>query len=268
MDADALAALASAALDESLSAGADLADVSVSAGSSRQVEVRDNRIVAVMAHQAREVVVRAVVGRRVGMYRLHSLAENDVRSGARSAVEVARGADPDPDFIDLPHPEEQPDAPCGLFDPAIASLDLARLRSWAADNVASAVDAVPAARISGVVAAFSSAGVLVNSNGVRVADEGTLLTLDFFAVMRKGDDAGSYFGFSEARELGGIAPDGIALRAARQAARFLAARDLPSGRYPLVLAPLASYDLFRRIAHAASAEEHQRKRSFFSGRVG
>ena len=257
-----------AALEKAKQAGADLADVSASAGSSRQVEIKDNKISAVTAHQAREVTIRAVVGRKVGFYRLHSLAEDDVRTGAVRAVEIAGSSEPDPDFHDLPHPEKAVGFPKGLFDPAVENLDLATLRTWALDNISSATDNVAGVRISGVTGAYLSRGVIVNTNGVSVFEEGTIITLDFFAVIRRKDDAGSYFSFSEARDLAGVSPEGVALKAARQAEGFLGAQDITTGKYTVILAPLASYDFLRRIAHAANAEEHQRKRSFFSGRVG
>jgi PmbA protein len=260
--------IALAALEKAKRAGADLADVSVSAGSSRQVEIKDNKISAVTAHQAREVTIRAVVGRKIGFYRLHSLTEDDVRTGAVRAVEIAGSSEPDPDFHDLPHPEQAAGTPKGLSDPAVENLDLATLRTWALDNVSSAVDSVAGVRISGVTGAYVSRGVIVNTNGVSVSEEGTILTLDFFAVIRRKDDAGSYFAFSEARDLGGVSPAGVALKAARQAEGFLGAQDIAPGKYTVMLAPLASYDFLRHIAHAANAEEHQRKRSFLSGRVG
>ncbi|MBN1807880.1 MAG: TldD/PmbA family protein [Planctomycetes bacterium] len=268
MDKAVLERAAALALDETCRAGADLADVSVSAGISRQVEARDNKVAAVFAHRAREVTIRAVVGRRIGFYRLHSLSDGDIRTGARFAVDVAGSAEPDPDFHDLPHPSGDVRVPADLYDPAVEDLDLARLRSWTDENIQSAVEKAHNARISGTTGVYVNRGVVWNSNGVKAYDEGSLVSLDFFAVVRDGDEAGSYFAFSEGRLLKDVSPSGVAERAAAQAAGFLGARDMPSGRYPVVLAPLASYDFFRRLAHAANAEEHQRNRSYLSGRVG
>jgi PmbA protein len=63
-------------------------------------------------------------------------------------------------------------------------------------------------------------------------------------------------------------PEGVGREAAEGALRYLDARDLPSGDYPVVLGPQASGSLYGALAHHANAEDIQRNRSYLIGKRG
>jgi PmbA protein len=63
-------------------------------------------------------------------------------------------------------------------------------------------------------------------------------------------------------------PEGIGVKAAAQAVKFLGARKMETRRVPIILGPLASSSIFDSIASSADAEGVQRGRSFMIGKLG
>ncbi|MDD5455141.1 MAG: metallopeptidase TldD-related protein, partial [Candidatus Ratteibacteria bacterium] len=76
------------------------------------------------------------------------------------------------------------------------------------------------------------------------------------------NETGSAWDFDEARILKDFMPSGLGVKVARQARAQLGARKCKSGKFPVVLGPLASMSLFATLMGACNAEEVQRKRSF------
>jgi len=110
--------------------------------------------------------------------------------------------------------------------------------------------------------------VLVNSLGVEAASRGTHVGLSIFAIVKHGDDVGSYFEFDSGRRLADFEPEGIGAKAAREALRFLGARKIETGVLPIVFGPLATHGVFGSLCWNANAESIQRNRSFLIGKKG
>ena len=88
------------------------------------------------------------------------------------------------------------------------------------------------------------------------------------AVIRNGEDVGSFYDFDSARSLDDFDPEGIGRSAAVEAEKFLGARKLDTARLPVILGPLAGHSLFGTIAGNLDAESVLRGRSFMAGKVG
>lgn len=259
--------LCQAAVEEMLKAGADIADASAAAGTAMQAEVRENAILGTQSHRARSAVLRAIVNKRTGTFDLHAADVDAVVEAARLAVEIARNAQPDPAFKDLPPPE--PYAPVAdIYDGRVEHVAASRVYEAASANIETALEHYAHALLTGAAGAFVTHAAIANSHGVAAAESGTLCTLDFFCVLRQGDEASSFFGFRESRGMDALAAHDVALEACQKAGGYLGARSAGKITQPLLLAPLAAYELVRGLVAAASADAIQRERSFLCARLG
>jgi len=264
---DDLLNLAHKACEAAVAAGAEFVDVSVGRGRHVSVELEKGAIKSCDARWNAGVSIRAFVRGGQGWASANGLDEAEALAAARAAAELARVAEPDPDFVGLPEP-----APCptveGLDDPRIADLKVQDLIRWAIDNVDAARDVEPDVVVAGGVDTGWGEGVLVNSLGVAVASRATNVGLSIQAIVKRGDDVGSYFEFDSARRMEDFEPDGIGAKATREAIRFLGAQRIETGVLPVVFGPLASNGIFGALCWSANAEAVQRRRSYLIGKRG
>lgn len=264
---DDLLSLAQKACEAAVAAGAEFADVSASRGRSLSVELEKGAIKSCDARWSSGVSVRAFVRGGQGSASSTGLDEGEALTAARNAADMAKVAEPDPDFVSLPGPAECP-AVDGLFDPRIAALEAGDLIGWAVDNVDAARQVDPDATVNGGGSAGWGESALVNSLGVQATSRGSHVGLSIFAIVKRGDDVGSYYEFDSGRVLDDFVPDGIGARATADALKFLGARKIGTGVLPVVFGPLASHSVFGALCWSANAESVQRRRSFLAGRKG
>jgi PmbA protein len=264
---DDLLALAQRACEAAVAAGAEFADASAGRGRHLGVELEKGAIKSCDARWSAGVSVRAFVRGGQGWASSTGLDEAEALAAARTAVELARVAEPDPDFASLPEPAPHA-AVDGLDDPRVAELEVGDLIRWAGANIDAARQVEPDVVVAGGVASGWGESALVNSRGVHAASRGTHLGLSIFAIVRRADDVGSFYEFDSARRLADFEPDGIGARATEEARRFLGARTVATGVLPVVFGPLAAHAIFGGLCASANAESVQRRRSYLVGRKG
>ena len=268
MDTDRLKRLASIACDAAISSGAEFADVSARTGRNLGVEIRANAIKSCDCKTGGDISVRAIYRGGTGWSSTDKLTEESAVEAGRNAANLARLAEPDPDFVTLPEPADSyPDVP-GLSDPGIAHIDIKQIIKYAVENIDSARAVSSDAIVEGGFSAGYDTSALVNSLGVSLGREGSYVGGYTMVVIRRGDDVGSFYDFDSARVLADFAPDGIGARAAKQALKFLGSRKIETQRLPIILGPLAGRSVFDSIVDNADAENVQRGRSFMAGKVG
>ena len=259
--------LAEIACQAAMAAGADFADASASRARDRWVEVEKNAIESSDAHRWGSISVRAFASGATGWWRASSLSEEGARRAGRGAAELAKAAEPDPDFVGLVGPAPYPEI-AGLYDEKVAGLSGPDLAEWIVGNIDPAREIANDAIIAGAAHASWREWALVNNLGVRVSQRSTSASVSVQVVVRRGDDVGSFYEWDQARLLSDLEPDGLGARTAQEALRYLESRSVETGSLPVVFGPLASRALFAGICGAASAEEVQRDRSFLTGKRG
>jgi len=264
----ALEELGMLACEAATKCGADFADAVAGNGRTISVTVEKNGIKGLTERHRENVSIRCFVGGGLGTVSSPSLEEDEVREAAERAVRLAGMTEKDPDFVTLPSPGNHNDV-AGLFDPELAEITSARLVEMVADEIGSARDVDDRiAVVEGDAALNAQSAVLVNSLGVREDVSRTWLSLYLMAMVRKDDEAASAYEFDYARRLADFEAEGVGAGAARKTIRQLGAANVVTGRYPVVLGPLASETLFTSIAECANAEDVQRERSFLAGKRG
>ena len=262
---DNLMSIAERALETAKKAGAEWCDVSVGRGQDVSVDVENGSIKSVDAVSSCGFTVRAVVNGAQGVFSASGFEDTDVTAGARDAVAMAQAAQPDPDFRALPPPSSV-DPVAGLFDPRLAALTAAEAVALVVRNVEEARKVDPAVILSGGLGFDATRAVFASSTGVRLDKQSTSIQVSFFAIVKRGDDSGSFFEMDMGRMFDDLDPYAPGRAATEQALRFLGARKVSTKRMAIVLGPLAAFSFLRSLAGAASAESIQRRRSFLVGK--
>ncbi|MCD6405568.1 MAG: TldD/PmbA family protein [Planctomycetes bacterium] len=265
----ALLELAQEIVDEARKAGADFADASVGNGRHISVEVESGSIRSTEVSRTESLAVRAFVKGGRGTISVSGIEALDVSPSqiARQAVEMAKAADPDPDFVSLP-PFEEADEVEGLYDERLEAFT----PSEAVEAAGRAVDEAKAVDSDAIVMADVSVaageGAIANSLGVAVSRKSSSIDHGVFVVIRRGADTGAFYDFDAGRNLSDVDLAPVAKNAAQGALAFLGARKVETRPMPVVLGPLSAYSFIKTLAAAANAESIQRKRSYLVGRLG
>lgn len=259
--------LAEAAVRGAVAAGASHAEAGAARLRGIVVEVEKSSVRSAESGHGESLTVRAFVNGAAGSLHIEGLEGVDPASAGAECARMAAAATPDPDFSDLPHPDPADEIE-GLYDEAIAGFDVAEAVRAATANIAEARAVDPEAVLQGEVGIDVSVGALANSNGVALARRTTSLQVGFFAIVRRGDEVGSFHDFDLGRRLDDVALTGLGRRVTEEAQRFLGARTIETGRRDLVLGPLAAWAFLQSILGAANAESVQRRRSFLIDRLG
>ncbi len=268
MELEILKELARESCRAASSAGAQAADVIVIDGRSVSVEVEKNGIKSCDAEYDAGYSVRAFQRGGVGFSRGRGLDAGAVREAGADAAAMAREAQPDPDFVELPMPAGEGRAVVdGLYDDAVAGFELKRAIDWSLKCVETAREIEPEVIVKCGVGATTAGYAIANTRGVAEAENVTFISISVFSVVRRGEDVGSFYEYTQGRRLEDLKPpEWVAARATERAVSFTGARKIESGEYPVVLGPIAAYDFVRSVIGASSAEEIQRGRSYLAGR--
>ena len=264
---DDLLRVAEIAGEAAIRAGAEFADAFAERGRDLSVSVEKNAIGSTDARLRASISVRAFVAGGPGWWRASTISEETAREAGLKAAELARVAEPDPDFVSLVSPAPYPLVE-GLYDEQLASLGGPDVASWMIDNIDSALGAAPDAVVSGQAEAHAREHALVNSIGVRAAQRTTHAAIYTQVLLRRNGDVGTYYEWDSARRLADLAPTGLGAKAAAEAPKYLGSQTIKPAPLPVVFGPLAGRALFLGLCSAASAEDVQRNRSFLVGKKG
>ncbi len=259
--------IAQAAVDAAMGAGAEWADAVCATTRSVQVEVEKSSLKECQVSRDCGVGVRAYVNGGMGLASSQSLELAEVRACGGQAAALARATHGDPDFVALPEPGEV-QAVAGLFDEEVAGLPSARVVEWCQAGIEEAQQVSPEVALSGGAGLGEGEYGLASSTGITLSNRGTSVQIVFQAVIREGDEVGSYFEYDVARCLDDFVPRGVGCEATQQANKFLGSRHVKTARLPVVMGPLSSGGFVTSPLFAADAESVQRKRTFMVGKAG
>jgi predicted Zn-dependent protease len=212
----------------------------------------------------RDVLVRVTVkgGGRRARVQVNGTDEGALRRAVARADALLALAPPDPELV--------PDLERQAY-PEIPAFDEATARAGAAERAQAIRGAIEVARERGVVAA----GILTTRTSF-VAFANKRGNADHFAstrvwcsnTARTRDGTGSGWAGFAGRRLADLRTGDLAARAAEKALASAKPRELPPGRYTVVLEPAAVQDLLERLPGAFAARRAEEGRSFLSKKGG
>jgi predicted Zn-dependent protease len=206
--------------------------------------------------------VRTVAGGQVGIAATNDLTKDGAANAARSALELARVAAPDPMFPGMTPPTEVPDRPGG-YDEATADMT----PDQRAERVAELTGCCePGFHAAGAFETSASEVTVANTNGHFCYAPSTQTTL---SAVISGGSGGTGFAEVTAGQVSEVDATAVGLRASAKARDSQDPRDLEPGRYEVVLEPAAVATLLSFLAYLGfGGRSIAEGRSCFAGRMG
>ncbi len=265
---DRLEQLAGRAVENTVDAGADQADVYCVDGIASTVRVYEGAIENLTEAGSRGVGVRAFVGGRSGYAYGPDLSDRGIERLARAACECAAVTEPD-EHAGLPEA-------CGITE--VGKLASSSFSDWEIDRkVDLALEVERTARerdplisnVEDTVYADDRVRVAIaNSNGFIASFDRTQCHAYAYAFAGEGSELMTGIGVGTADDPSGLDPASIGAEAADRAMALHGARQPTSRRGPVVLDAVVAASFLGVIGSILSADAVQRGRSLFAGKEG
>jgi predicted Zn-dependent protease len=231
------------------------------AGSSEALSrFANNAIHQNVAERATHLSVRPVIDGRTARASTNRLDRDAIRDVVEQAIAIARLTEPDPDLPPLAGPADYQGVE-RWFEGTARAAPEERARA-----VAQAIHAVEAAgeTAAGIYSTGELSFALLNSRGVSASHRETMAR---FSITAMASDS-SGWAKASAPNHATLDPLELALTAARKAAESRTPRELPPGRYTVILEPAAVLDLAGQMFADFSATAIRDGRSFLNDRIG
>ncbi|TFG07302.1 TldD/PmbA family protein [Candidatus Thorarchaeota archaeon] len=163
--------------------GADQIEAIAQFKSELETEVEQGEVSSVNRIMGNEIAIRVFVEKRMGSAFTNIATKDSVSEAVSLALQAAKAANPDDDFVSLSKPSEYPSIP-GLWNDSIITTDPGQVVNEVVEIVkrgASHKDLVPAMASSGANAYLVA---YANNNGVRHAEK-TSIGYGFLAAIAK-----------------------------------------------------------------------------------
>ena len=238
---------------------ADETEVLLEAHQSALTRFANNTIHQNVAEEGIHVSVRAVLDGRTSRATTNKTDPESLRRVAEQAVAAARWQPKDPEVLPMPGPQSYQRVE--RFDDATAALT-PEARAGAVGTV------VARAEKSGLIAAgiFSSAsaaGALLNSRGLYAEHRET--KAEFSVTFLDGGSGWAKGNFTRASDLN---IEALAARACEKALANREPKEIPPGRYTVILEPAAVLDLVGFLFYDFAGTAVLDQRSCFTNQVG
>ena len=220
----------------------------------------NNSIHQNVAEERRFASIRTLLGQRTARATTNRFDEDSIRATVAQALEITRAQSPDPELLPLAEPSQIDEV--NRFYPSTAAVT----PQQRASTVAEAIRIVESA--SGTAAGIFSTGqsveAILSSRGLfgYYFDTGAQ-----FSITAMGPDS-SGWAKASAPDCGDFDPLVLARHAAQKAAIAAHPRELPPGRYTVILEPAAVGDLVGQMCFDFSVTAVRDQRSFLTGRLG
>lgn len=248
---------------------ADEIELLISGGRSALTRFANNTIHQNMAEEENHISVRVSFGGRTARATTNKHDEDSLHRVVQAAEALARVQQPDPDFLPMPSPEEvrQNAAEAGVM-PVRRYFD-STARLTAGDRAAAVSRMVDVAKkhlltSAGIFSSAEGCEGIFNSRGVSDWYEQTLAEVSITMI----GDTSSGWQKLNATDVTRLDPVRLAEVAAQKAIASRNPRDLPPGKYTVILEPAAVLDavgfMFWDFGGSALLEQ----RSFLNERIG
>src|ERR1051326_2447310 len=247
-------------LDAARAQGVTEIEAIVTTDSHALTRFANNEIHQNVAERSTHLSIRPVIDGRTARASTNRLDAESIRAAVAEAIAITRLTEPDPEL--LPLATSASASPVGRYFDATA----AATPQHRADAVAEAIHIVESQdqTAAGIYSTGETEFELYNSRGVHAAHRETMARFSITAMAA--DSSG--WAKASACDLGALSPRALAESAARKAAQSRAPRELPPGRYTVILEPAAVLDLAGQMFMDFSATAIRDGRSFLNDRIG
>ena len=242
------------------SAGASDLEMHIGSRVEALTRFANNTIHQNVAEQVRWLSVRVMLGQRTARASTNRMDEASICQVVEQAVALTKAAEPDPDLLPLTEPETL--TPVSRFFTTTSHATPGQ-RAGAVTEAIRLVEA-ESKTAAGIYSTEQSSEAIYNSRGVAAHHTETMAR---FSVTVMAQDS-SGWAKASATDRTSISPVDLARRALEKARTGASPRELPPGRYTVVLEPAAVLDLVGQIFADFSATAMADQRSFLTKRIG
>jgi PmbA protein len=240
--------------------GAGEVETILTSGSQALTRFANNAIHQNVAESSSHLSVRARIAGRTARASTNRLDPGSIRGVVEQAIALTRLTEPDEESLPMTEP-----AAFGVVD-RWSEATARTTPEERARAVAAAIHAVESAgqTAAGIYSTDAVEYTLMNSRGVHASYRETMARFSITAM------AGGSSGWAKASacEHRDLDPAALAISASRKAAESAAPRELPPGRYTVILEPPAVLDLAGQMFGDFSATAIRDGRSFLNDRIG
>ncbi len=254
-------------IKSALKAGADAADAVAISGHSRSVSWREGKLEDVEGSEGTDIGLRAFVGRRQAITSTSNMTPAALDELVARTVAMAKAAPEDPHCGLLDEASLLSGAPknLDLFDATDPGLDALKDQARAAEDAVRSVRGVT--NSDGASASMSTRQIaLATSTGFARTYDSTSFGVSVSAIAEADGVMERDYDYSSARHWADL--DGateIGRSAGNLTVRRLGAKQLKSGRMPVVFAPRVANSLIGHLVGAISGDAIARGSSFLKG---
>jgi PmbA protein len=242
------------------SAGADETEVHVDETADSLTRFANNAIHQNVAERGLNVSIRTVVDSRTARATTNRLDEDSLGAAIDASLSLAYSQPKDPHVLPLPGKQRYPEVQRFAKDTAALTPEQRARAVRRACDLAIQNGQVAA----GIFASGLQQSALGNSRGLFAAYRETHSE---FSITMQETPAASW-AKANASSVSGFDPQELAQRASEKAHMAVDARELPPGRYTVILEPAAVLDLVGFLFYDFSATALEDKRSCLNGRMG
>jgi predicted Zn-dependent protease len=249
----------------------DEVEVLFSGGHFALTRFANNTIHQNVAEENYVVSVRSAFGGKTARAFTNKFDEESLRQVVRSAESLARVQHPDPDLLPMPETHSarvtgEPSGPAGNVPSRHFQQTAAITPQLRADGVKKIVEVADRHKLTtaGVYSSAEAVDGIFNSRGL--SRWHTQTSAEISITMLAGDSSG--WQKANSPDVGNLDPLALAETAARKTIDSARPREIPAGKYTVILEPAAVLDIvgFMFWDYAGMAILDQR--SFLSGRIG
>lgn len=220
----------------------------------------NNTIHQNVAEQVRHLSVRTLIDSRAARASTNRFDRDSIEKVVDEAIAITRSLEPDPDLLPLAGQAEY--APVQRYFASTAE-STPEQRACAVRDAIRVVESA-GQTAAGIFSTAESAGAILNSRGVAAYYAETLAVLSVTALAA--DSSG--WAKASATDRGTLDPVALARRASEKASLSRRPREIPAGRYTVILEPAAVLDLVGQMTADFSATAMADRRSFLNDRLG
>jgi predicted Zn-dependent protease len=214
-----------------------------------------------VAETNQRVIVRCVIGNRIGVAVTNSLNKAELVQTVRNACSIAKMRPENPDWPGLPKPAKY--KMLDNFDEATAKASPMQ-RARAVKSMIKITDRLKQGA-AGALSTTVTETAVVNSNGVEAYHAGTSASVNFIAMS---DDSSGY-GAGLSPALGSLDTKGLAAVAAEKCRRSVHPQSIDPGEYEVILEPVAVASLLEWLNYVGLRNKPVlQKMSLLSGKFG
>jgi PmbA protein len=242
---------------------ADEVEAIIAGGQSALTRFANNTIHQNVAEEGYVISIRVAMDHKTARATTNRLDDDSLQRAVRSAEQIARVQEPDPELLPVPTPDEAKEMqPVARHFGATAAIQ--------PEDRAAAVEQIVAVAkqhkqtTAGIYSSSEHLEALVNSRGLMKIHRQT--SSEVSVTMIAHDSSG--WQKANSPDVANLNPKRLAEVAAEKAARTAHPREVPPGKYTIVLEPAAVLDLLGFMFFDFGGTALLEQRSFLNNRIG